>query len=199
MAQDFEKPSGVIIRLFFLTVHIIIITGLWYLEDNNMDSKKKGKILLELGMIAISLAGLLLLIYFVMKVSFQNGTDSLSMTRQLGEQLAGRVFQQPTEEQISTTAWIIRYGAHLGLFFVVGFVTTFVSMVIFRRYYRIIGVIGAGFICYFLAYYTEYYKQFVEGRHFQQSDAALNWYGGVAGIICMIGSYFLNRLLVKLS
>ncbi|MDE6214138.1 MAG: hypothetical protein K2M70_11775 [Lachnospiraceae bacterium] len=42
-------------------------------------------------------------------------------------------------------------------------------------------------------------EQFVEGRHFQQSDAALNWYGCVAGILCMVGSYFLNRLLVKLS
>ena len=94
---------------------------------------------------------------------------------------------------------MIRYGAHLGLFFVVGLVTTFVSMVIFRRYFRILGVIGSGIVCYILAYYTEYYKQFVEGRHFQISDANLNWYGSLAGILCMVGSYFLNRLLVKLS
>ncbi len=164
-----------------------------------MNRRKKGNVLLELGVIAVSFAALLLLLYFVMVVSFQNGADSAGVTMQLAEQIARRIFDQPTMDQISTTALMIRYGAHLGLFFVVGFVTTFVSMVVFRGYYRIFGVIGAGAVCYVLAYYTEYYKQFVEGRHFQQSDAALNWYGSVAGILCMTGSYFLNRLLVKLS
>lgn len=164
-----------------------------------MEKRKKRNILLELVVIAASMAALLMLLYFVMAVSFQNGTDSAGVTMQLAEQIARRIFEQPTMDQIETTALMIRYGAHLGLFFVVGFVTTFVGMVIFRGYFRIFGVIGAGFICYLLAYYTEYYKQFVEGRHFQQSDAALNWYGSVAGILCMVGSYFLNRLLVKLS
>lgn len=164
-----------------------------------MSRGKKGNILLELGVIAVSFAALLLLLYFVMVVSFQNGADSAGVTMRLAEQIARRIFEQPTADQIETTALMIRYGAHLGLFFVVGVVTTFVSMVIFRGYFRILGVAGAGAVCYALAYYTEYYKQFVEGRHFQQSDAALNWYGSVAGIVCMVGSYFLNRLLVKLS
>ena len=164
-----------------------------------MSRGKKRNILLELSVIAVSLAALLMLLYFVMVVSFQNGTVSTSVTMQLAEQIARRIFEQPTVDQIETTALMMRYGAHLGLFFVVGFVTTFVSMVIFRGYYRILGMVGAAIVCYILAYYTEYYKQFVEGRHFQQSDAALNWYGCVAGIFCMVGSYFLNRLLVKLS
>ena len=94
---------------------------------------------------------------------------------------------------------MIRYGAHLGLFFVVGAVTAFVSMVLCRRYFRILGVLGSGLICYVLAYYTEYYKQYIDGRHFQMSDVSLNWYGSLAGIVCMVASYFLNRLLVKLS
>lgn len=50
-----------------------------------------------------------------------------------------------------------------------------------------------------LAYYTEYFKQYVDGRHFQMTDVQLNWYGCLAGIFCMVGSYFLNRLLVKMS
>ena len=128
-----------------------------------------------------------------------NGSVSSDVTSRLAGQIARRIFTQPTSDQIMTTELMIRYGAHLGLFFVVGLVTTFVSMVIFRRYYRILGVIGAGAVCYLLAYYTEYYKQFVEGRHFNQSDATLNWYGSVAGIVCMVGSYLLNRLLVKLT
>lgn len=164
-----------------------------------MDRRKKRNIVLELSVIAVSLAALLLLLYFVMVVSFQSGATSTTLTMRLAEQIARRIFEQPTADQIETTALMIRYGAHLGLFFVVGFVTTFVGMVLFRGYYRIFGVIGAGIVCYGLAYYTEYYKQFVEGRHFQQSDAALNWYGSVVGILCMVGSYFLNRLLVKLS
>ena len=164
-----------------------------------MNKNKKNQIFLELGVIAISFGALLLLLYFVMVVSFQNGAVSTDLTMRLAEQIARRIFEQPTGDQIETTALMIRFGAHLGLFFVVGFVTTFVSMVVFRRYYRILGVIGAGAVCYVLAYYTEYYKQFVEGRHFHQSDATLNWYGSVAGIFCMVVSYFLNRLLVKLS
>ena len=164
-----------------------------------MERRKKRNIWLELSVIGVSMAALFLLLYFVMVVSFQNGMVSTSVTMWLAEQIAKRIFEHPTVDQIETTALMIRYGAHLGLFFVVGFVTTFVSMVIFRGYYRILGVIGAGAACYLLAYYTEYYKQFVEGRHFQTSDAALNWYGCVAGILCMVGSYFLNRLLVKLS
>ena len=164
-----------------------------------MERRKKRNIWLELSVIGVSMAALFLLLYFVMVVSFQNGTDSTSVTMQLAEQIARRIFERPTADQIETTALMIRYGAHLGLFFVVGFVTTFVGMVIFRGYFRILGVFGAGVACYLLAYYTEYYKQFVEGRHFQMSDAALNWYGCVAGILCMVSSYFLNRLLVKLS
>jgi VanZ family protein len=164
-----------------------------------MEQKKYKNIGLEIVVIVASVLALMLLLYFVMIVSFQSGDTSTSMTMDLATQIARRIFDNPTQDEIETISLSIRYGAHLGLFFVVGLVTTFVSMVIFRRYYRILGVIGAGVICYVLAYYTEYYKQFVEGRHFQLSDATLNWYGSLAGIVCMVGSYFLNRLLVKLS
>lgn len=164
-----------------------------------MKGKKNKNIGLEIVVITASILGLMMLLYFVMIVSFQNGTVSSDVTSRLAGQIARRIFTDPTKDQIRTTELMIRYGAHLSLFFVVGLVTTFVSMVIFRGFYRIIGVIGAGAVCYLLAYYTEYYKQFVEGRHFSQSDATLNWYGSVAGIVCMVFSYFLNRLLVKLT
>lgn len=162
-------------------------------------TKHYSKLMLELFVILVSLIGLAFLLYFVVAVSFQNGASSTSVTLRLAEQIARRVFDHPTQDQIATTSLMIRYGAHLGLFFIVGLVTTFVSLVIFRRYFRILGVVLSGALCYVLAYYTEYYKQFIEGRHFQLSDATLNWYGSVAGILCMVFSYFLNRLLVKLS
>ncbi len=164
-----------------------------------MKQGKHTKLWLEIIIIAASIMGLMLLLYFVMIVSFQNGAQSTNVTMKVAEQIAVSIFDNPTQEQTEAVSLMIRYGAHIGLFFIVGLVMAFVSMVLFRRYFRIIGVLGAGFVCYVLAYYTEYYKQYIDGRHFQMSDVALNWYGSLAGIICMVGSYFLNRLLVKLS
>lgn len=164
-----------------------------------MKHNKHTNLWLEIFVIAASLFALVLLLYFVMAVSFQNGASSIDATRRLAGQVAVSIFKQPTQEEIETVSLMIRYGAHLALFFVVGLVTAFVSMVICRQYFRIIGIFASGVICYGLAYYTEYYKQFVDGRHFQMSDVSLNWYGSLAGIICMVVSYFLNRLLVKLS
>lgn len=164
-----------------------------------MKQGKHANLWLEIAVIVTSVLGLMLLLYFVIFVSFQNGAQSTSVTLKVAEQIAVSIFDNPTQEQIKSVSLMIRYGAHLGLFFVVGIVMAFVSMVIFRRYFRIIGVLGAGFVCYILAYYTEYYKQYIDGRHFQMSDVSLNWYGSLAGITCMVVSYFLNRLLVKLS
>ena len=161
--------------------------------------KKSQNLLLELIVIFASVLGLLLLVYLVVVLSFQDGDKSANETMNLAVMIAGRIYAEPTQTEIKAVSLMIRYGAHLGLFFIVGLVTTFVSMVIFRKYYRILGVAASGAVCYILAYYTEYYKQFVEGRHFQQTDVVLNWYGSIAGIICMIISYFMNRLLVKLS
>ena len=164
-----------------------------------MKQGKYTKLWLEIIVIAASLFALALLLFVVMLVSFQNGVQSTSITLQVADRIAHGVFSDPTEEQIEAVSLMIRYGAHLALFFVVGSVTAFVSMVICREYFRIVGILASGAVCYLLAYYTEYYKQFIEGRHFQMSDVSLNWYGSLAGIICMVASYFLNRLLVKLS
>lgn len=164
-----------------------------------MKQERHTNLWLEIVVIAASVLALMMLLYFVMIVSFQNGESSSSATMRMAEKIAVRVLDQPAEEQIKTVCLMIRCGAHLVLFFVVGLVTAFVSMVICRRFFRIIGILASGVICYGLAYYTEYYKQFVAGRHFQMSDVSLNWYGSLAGIVCMVASYFLNRLLVKLS
>lgn len=164
-----------------------------------MKQGKYAKLWLKLIVIAASLFALALLLFFVLIVSFQSGVQSTSITMSVAERIARSVFTDPTKEQIEAVSLMIRYGAHLALFFVVGLVTAFVSMVICSNYFRILGILVSGAVCYMLAYYTEYYKQFIEGRHFQMSDVSLNWYGSLAGIICMVASYFLNRLLVKLS
>lgn len=164
-----------------------------------MDEKKKRNLWLELGIIFISIIGLMLLIYLVAILSFQDGEQSTSETMNISARIARYISDEPTDGEIRTINYMLRFGAHLALFFVVGMVTTFVSLVIFRRYYRILGVLASGVICYQLAYYTEYYKQFVEGRHFQEIDVALNRYGSLFGIGFMVVFYFLNRILVKLS
>jgi len=154
---------------------------------------------LEMLVIFVSVVGLVLLLYLVMILSFQDGDRSASETMSIAVRISRIIYENPTEDEVKAIGLMLRYVAHLLLFFVVGLVTTFVSMVIFRRYYRIFGVILSAGICYLLAYYTEYYKQFVEGRHFQMTDVALNWLGSAAGIACMVLSYFMNRLLVKMS
>lgn len=164
-----------------------------------MKHGKHRNLWLELTVIVASILALALLVYFVMIVSFQNGASSANVTMRLAGRIAKTVFADPKQDQIETISLMIRYGAHLALFFVVGLVTAFVSMVIFRGYFRIVGVLLSGVACYMMAYYTEYFKQYIDGRHFQMTDVALNWYGCLAGIFCMVGSYFLNRLLVKLS
>lgn len=163
------------------------------------EKKKNQNLLLELIVIFASVLIMMLLIYFVMIVSFQDGEQSISETMHIADKVAHRIYTEPTQDEVRTISRVLRYGAHLGLFFIVGLGVTFVSMVIFRRYYRILGVLLSGGLCYILAYYTEYYKQFIEGRHFHTTDVVLNWYGSAAGIACMVISYFMNRLLVKLS
>lgn len=164
-----------------------------------MKHGKHRNLWLELTVIVASILALALLVYFVMIVSFQNGASSANVTMRLAGKIAKTVFDDPNQDQIETISLMMRYGAHLALFFVVGLVTAFVSMVIFRGYFRIMGVLLSGAACYMMAYYTEYFKQYIDGRHFQMTDVSLNWYGCLSGIFCMVGSYFLNRLLVKLS
>ena len=164
-----------------------------------MKQGRHAKLWLELMVIAASVVVLMMLVYFVMIVSFQNGVQSADVTMRLAGYIATSIYDHPADAQIEAVSLMIRYGAHLLLFFAVGLITTFVSMVVFRRIFRIVGVFLSGVLCYILAYYTEYFKQFIEGRHFQMSDVTLNWYGSLAGIICMVVSYFLNRLLVELS
>lgn len=165
-----------------------------------MESEKRTKILLNIAVVFISVLGLMLLLYMVMVLSFENGDESISKTRSIAEIIARRVYTgTPTEGEINAVIFMLRYFAHIVLFFVVGLVTTFVSMVICRNYFRILGVLASGGACYVLAYYTEYYKQYVEGRHFQMTDVKLNWLGSIAGIACMVVSYLMNKLLVKLS
>ena len=164
-----------------------------------MNEKTKIPNIWRFLIVFISIIGLFLLVSLVAVLSFQDGNSSSSETLSIAVRLADWIYEKPTQTEIEAVGLMLRFSAHLGLFFIVGMMTTFVSMVIFKRYYRIIGVAASVMICYVLAYYMEYYKQYIVGRHFQEADVILNRYGSLAGIACMIFFYFLNRLLVKLS
>ena len=117
-----------------------------------MKQGKYTKLWLEFIVIAASAAALAMLLYVVMIVSFQNGEQSTSVTMRVAGRIATNVFDNPTLEQIEAVSLMIRYGAQLALFFVVGLVTAFVSMVICRSYFRIVGILASGIVCYMLAY-----------------------------------------------
>ena len=99
------------------------------------EKNKRRNLGLEMFVIFVSVMGLLMLLYLVIILSFQDGDSSASGTMSIAVRISQRIYTNPTEDEIRTVSLMLRYVAHLGLFFVVGFVTTFVSMVIFRRYY----------------------------------------------------------------
>ena len=164
-----------------------------------MNEKNKIPNIWRFLIVFVSMVGLLLLVFLVAVLSFQDGSSSSSETLSIAVRLADRIYEKPTQTEIEAVGLMLRFSAHLGLFFIVGMMTTFVSMVIFKRYFRILGVAASVMICHVLAYYMEYYKQYIVGRHFQEADVILNRYGSAAGIVCMVIFYFLNRLLVRLS
>lgn len=161
--------------------------------------EKKIGVFIQLLIIIISIGVLFLFVAGLVKLSFQSGNTSSQITVLVSKFIGENIFDNPNVEQIETINRIIRFGAHLTLFFALGVILSYVSMLIFRHYYRIIGFVFVSIICYLLAYYTEYYKQFIEGRHFQMEDVKLNWLGSGFGICFMIFSYFMNKLLVKIS
>ena len=62
----------------------------------------------------------MLLIYLVMILSFQDGDRSASETMNIAAKISQRIYTEPTEDEIRTVSLMLRYVAHLGLFFVVG-------------------------------------------------------------------------------
>lgn len=138
-------------------------------------------------------------IYFLMKVSFQTGAISGLETNMLSEFMAERILDHPTTDQIAVVNRLLRYSAHLGLFFVLSFMLTYVCLFLFNGFMRFIGMGCVFFICSFLSYYTEYKKQFIEGRHFDMADVRLNVIGCLAGIFCMLFSYVINSFLYRVK
>lgn len=132
-----------------------------------------------------------------MKVSFQTGAVSGLETNMVSEFMARRILDHPTMDQIAVVNRLLRYSAHLGLFFVLSFMLTYVCLFLFNGFLRFLGMGGVFFVCCFLSYYTEYKKQFIEGRHFDAADVRLNVIGCLAGIVCMLFSYVINSFLYK--
>lgn len=166
-------------------------------KSTNKDNRSTAT---DIFFILLSIMLVICFLYFLVIVSFQGGDGSAMLTGKLAGRLAEVVFSQtPTEEQVATVNYLIRYGAHLFLFFILGYAVCYVSLLVFRHYFRVIGILVSVGVVYLFSYYTEYYKQFIDGRHFQMTDVKLNWIGGICGIIFMLCSYFLHKLLFRIS
>lgn len=147
------------------------------------------------GMLVLGFVSLF--IYFLMKVSFQTGAVSGLETNMLSEYMTYRIIDHPTAEQVAVVNRFLRYGAHLGLFFLLCYMLTYVCLFLFNGFLRVLGmgaVVAAG--C-FLSYYTEYKKQFIDGRHFDMDDVKLNCIGCILGIAFMLFTYVINAFLYR--
>ena len=145
----------------------------------------------------VVLSVLAIFVLFLMKVSFQPGTVSGAETNMISTFMAERILDTPTADQIAVVNRLLRYAAHLSLFFILSFMLTYVCFFMFRGFLRFLGMGGVVFIACFLSYYTEYKKQFIDGRHFDMADVRLNIIGCLAGIACMLFSYVINSFLYK--
>lgn len=161
--------------------------------------EREVNIFTQILIIVIGMGILFLFVYFLIALSFQEGEASGAITIRLSSYITRIIFDEATSNQVEMMNRVLRFGAHLGLFFLLGIILCYVSMLIFRGYFRVIGVMGTAVVCYLLAYYTEYYKQFIANRHFQIEDVKLNWIGSIIGIGFMVTSYFMNKLLVRLN
>ena len=75
------------------------------------------------AIVLLVLAGFML---FLMKVSFQPGNVSGAETNMISTFMAERILDSPTADQIAVVNRLLRYAAHLGLFFILSFMLTYV-------------------------------------------------------------------------
>ncbi len=135
---------------------------------------------------------LLVFVYCLVKISFQNGASSSEITNSIAYKLGTIVFEGDlTDAEIAATNRLLRFSAHFVLFAALGYGLSVVGFLVFTRPFgRFASLILNIGICFALSYYTEYNKQFIEGRHFQMADVTINVFGSIVGVCFMIVSLF---------
>lgn len=121
----------------------------------------------------------------IASLSSENGEQTAQTSRKISVAVAHIVTDSPTEETIAVADRYVRTTAHFVLFFVLGVLIygALYGLRIWLNKY-LLGSIAV-FLCGGFSYWDEWRKQFIEGRHFQLDEAALNFAGGLSGILAL--------------
>ena len=135
-------------------------------------------------LVFVGTVGMILFIYLLIKISFQTGESSKRITQTLSYKMGWLLIgEQPSIEIMSLINRLIRYLAHIALFWLLGYGLGIILFMINRRpLTRLISVIFDWAVSFGLAYFTEYYKKYIPGRHFQLEDVRANMIGALFGI-----------------
>ena len=122
----------------------------------------------------------------IFTLSSQNGTQTTQVSAGLAQTTAQVLYDQPTEHQVVEVHMDIRTAAHIVLFFVLGVLLFFACSASFghtskRR--RWLGAVTAVVLACAYGFFDEWHKQFIDGRHFDLGETALNFICGVSGVL----------------
>lgn len=136
------------------------------------------------------------LIYYF---SAQDGIKTADTSMKIARQAAEVIYEHPTREQIESVHVNVRKAAHIFLFLVLGMLVALLSLFLSRFWQQpwihvLIFFIGIGAIAA-IGWLDEWHKQFIEGRHYQMTEAILNIVSGLAGggLVWMIKGVLLWR------
>ena len=133
----------------------------------------------------------MLLIYIL---SSQNGEQTAKLSLYISDFIS-RFIGDGTEAAAAQNHMEIRKLAHIGLFLglgVISYLLVYYGIVSekFSWRHRLSMLIALVFTSGY-GYFDEWHKQFIEGRHFQLDEAALNIVSGCAGVLLIFGVQFL--------
>ncbi len=154
---------------------------------------------------SFSKASLLLWILFfvcivlIAYLSSQDGSATKNTSLYLSEKLACLFFPNSGPERVIEIDYYIRKIAHVGLFFLLGgflfCACYFTFSPVTFKHHAIIAVLTSLTLA-FLGFVDEWRKQFIDGRHFDLSEVALNIVGALSAVLLCLVAVFI-RLSIK--
>lgn len=152
-----------------------------------MRSKKQG---------IFFLGATLFFIGFILFLSSQNGEETAAVSAGIAGKLAEFIYKTPSESQIYGVHMIIRKSAHVVLFGILGILLSFTTHFLINGGFCLKNMINAAVIVFF-SVFDEWHKLFVDGRHFDLGESALNIISGVA--CALIAALILSKIKKKLT
>ena len=126
----------------------------------------------------------------IFHLSTENGEKTTDTSMRIAEKISGRLYASPTQERVDGVHRSIRKAAHVVLFFVFGVLVCIMGLYISSLWRKswvalLMLVIGVGLILG-VGWLDEWHKQFIDGRHYQISEAIINIVSGLSGGIVTI-------------